>query len=226
MLIIIKKRCKMLYTQEEIEFLKKNYPQYGAGYCAQHLNRTPEAIINKTRRLKLTRNGDARYNRKTTPEGYAHCGMCDQILPDSYFYKKTKEGKYGKKNDYCRSCCQKKARHHYGVYKWRMHDKRKKDPIHFIYVRLKGSANKRKIHFDLTEQQLREKFTTHCPIYKEKFLFFSNSDWSPSIDRIDNNLGYTEENILVVSRKANMQKNNCTVEELKILYEFYSSLKK
>lgn len=212
------------WKPEEVEYLINNYPLHGAGHCAQNLHKTPEAIVNKARRLKLTRDGDARYNRKLTPQGYTHCGKCDEILPDSFFYKKMEIGTYGKKNNYCRSCCREKGRHFYGKYKWNFFERRKKDPIHFIYIRLKGSAKKRNIDFSLSEQDLRDKWTTHCPIYKKELVLFSNSDWSPSVDRINNQIGYTKENIIVVSRKANQQKNTTTVEELKMLYEFYSSL--
>jgi hypothetical protein len=213
------------WTVEEVEFIKKYYPSNGAGYCANKLKRTPESIMIKARLCKIKRDGTSRYNRKKTTAGYSHCWICDEILPDGQFYKKTPEGKYGKKSNICRGCNQKKARHYYGEYKWKVFDRRDKDPIHFIYIRLKGSSKKRGIHFNLTEQDLRDKWNTHCPIYKKTLVFFSNSDWSPSIDRINNKIGYTKENIVVVSTKANMQKNNTTVEELKLLYNFYSSIK-
>lgn len=212
------------WESHEIEYLKNNYALKGAGFCGKSLKRSPESVAKKARELKIKRDGNTRYNRKETPIGYSHCWMCDNILPDGQFYKKTAQGNYGKKSNCCRACSQTKARHHYGKYKWTMFCRREKDPIHFIYIRLKASAKKRGIPFFLSEQDLRDKWTNHCPIYKKELVFFSNSDWSPSVDRINNNIGYTKENIIVISRKANLQKNNTTVEELKLLYEFYSSL--
>lgn len=214
------------WTKEQINYLKDNYPLHGAGYCAENLGRSPESITNKASRLKILRNGNSRYKRQEAPNGYLNCGGCNQTLPEGLFYSKKDIGKYGKRNNYCRNCCQKKARHHYGKYKWNMFERRKKNPIHFVYIRLKGSAKKRHIYFNLTEQELRDKFVTHCPVYGKKLIFFSNSDWSPSVDRINSKKGYVADNIIIVSKKVNMQKNNSTVKELKKLYEFYSNIEK
>ncbi len=214
-----------VWTNEQIEFLKKHYAMKGARWCGEKLNKTPVAVSIKARRYGITRDGDARYNREPAPVGYSNCFGCNQILPDSCFYKKTSEGKYGKKTNFCIECSRTKARHYFtnsGKYKWNKN--REANPIHFIYIRLKGSAKKRGIYFNLTEQDLRDKWNTHCPIYKKELVFFSNSDWSPSIDRINNQIGYTRENIVVVSRKANQQKNSTNLEELKMLYDYYSSI--
>lgn len=39
---------------------------------------------------------------------------------------------------------------------------------------------------------------------------------SPSLDRIDNEKGYTPDNIQVISQKANAMKHSATIEELKL----------
>jgi hypothetical protein len=46
-------------------------------------------------------------------------------------------------------------------------------------------------------------------------------DGTPSIDRIDNALGYTKQNIIVVSWRANRLKGSLTFDEIKRLYDFY-----
>lgn len=51
-------------------------------------------------------------------------------------------------------------------------------------------------------------------------------DSSPSLDRIDNKLGYVKGNIIVVSNRANQLKSNGTVEELRKIVDFYSALQK
>ena len=48
---------------------------------------------------------------------------------------------------------------------------------------------------------------------------------APSIDRIDNSKGYTKENIMVISNKANMIKNDATIDELIMIGNFYRNLK-
>lgn len=46
---------------------------------------------------------------------------------------------------------------------------------------------------------------------------------SPSLDRIIPELGYVKDNIIVVSRLANMIKNNATVEQIGMVFAFYKA---
>lgn len=45
-------------------------------------------------------------------------------------------------------------------------------------------------------------------------------DNSPSLDRVDPNIGYCAGNIRVISHKANRWKNNMTIEDLKRLLDY------
>jgi hypothetical protein len=49
------------------------------------------------------------------------------------------------------------------------------------------------------------------------------TEGSPSIDRIDNNGGYTVDNIAVISWRANRLKNNATSDELRQIAEWMDS---
>lgn len=51
---------KNKWTQEEINFLIKNYPLYGKEYCEKKLNREGSSIFKKASRLKLKVNSDVR----------------------------------------------------------------------------------------------------------------------------------------------------------------------
>lgn len=59
---------------------------------------------------------------------------------------------------------------------------------------------------------------THCPLLgvplKKGSGAGGQNDFSPSIDRLHPDKGYTKENILVISHRANRIKNNATVSEL------------
>lgn len=60
-----------------------------------------------------------------------------------------------------------------------------------------------------------------CPILNIP-LFFTKGKVThntPSIDRINNNKGYTPDNIQIVSTRANKLKNDATIEELELLIE-------
>jgi hypothetical protein len=96
-----------------------------------------------------------------------------------------------------------------------------------LYSRLKASAKKRNIPFDLTVSQLYSlSWPVTCPILNIPLRFNKGlvQDNSYSIDRIDNSKGYSIDNIIIISYKANRLKNNGTIEELKLIQEFYQQL--
>jgi hypothetical protein len=66
----------------------------------------------------------------------------------------------------------------------------------------------------------------HCPLLGIP-LFFTQGVMTantPSIDRIDSNLGYVPGNIQVVSWEANRIKSDTTIERAEQLLEFYTKL--
>jgi hypothetical protein len=86
-----------------------------------------------------------------------------------------------------------------------------------IYNRLKASAKKRNIDFNLSLTDLYElDYPISCPILGIPLTFNRGKveDNSYSIDRIDSSLGYNANNIRVISYRANKLKNNATPDEL------------
>lgn len=61
------------------------------------------------------------------------------------------------------------------------------------------------------------------PLFREDRATWKNA---PSIDRIDNDKGYTPDNIVIVSRRANIIKKNATADELTKVAAFYRALEK
>lgn len=50
------------------------------------------------------------------------------------------------------------------------------------------------------------------------------TDNSPSVDRIDNSVGYVKGNVHVISMRANRIKNDSTLEELRLIVEYLTNL--
>lgn len=96
-----------------------------------------------------------------------------------------------------------------------------------VYNRLKNSAKKRNISFELTLSDIYNlDLPISCPILNIplKYNRGTPKDDSYSIDRIDSTKGYSMDNIVVISYRANFLKNNGTAEELKLISEFYNNI--
>ncbi len=85
-------------------------------------------------------------------------------------------------------------------------------------------AKKKNLEFSIEKTDLI--MPEHCPVFgipiycnrKNGSSYQTNN--SPSVDRIDNNKGYTKDNIAVISWRANSIKGNATLEELKMLVKW------
>lgn len=100
--------------------------------------------------------------------------------------------------------------------------------IRTIYNRLRYSASRRGIAFELTLVDLNNlTFPVTCPVLGIPLAYNRGKaeDNSYSIDRIDSTKGYTVDNIIVVSLRANRLKNNASQQELALLAEHYANLK-
>lgn len=96
--------------------------------------------------------------------------------------------------------------------------------VRTIYNRLKASAKKRNIPFDLTIMDLWDiPIPLRCPILQIPLKFNKGKleDNSVSFDRKDNLLGYTKDNIEVISYRANILKRDANTEELGRLGVYY-----
>jgi hypothetical protein len=94
-----------------------------------------------------------------------------------------------------------------------------------ILQRLKQSAKKRNIYFDLTLTDINNlSFPITCPVLGIQLRWNRGEprDNSYSFDRIDSSLGYTIDNIEIISFKANRSKNNLNEEEMKKFCIYYS----
>lgn len=80
------------YSDDEIEFLKENYPKYGATYCAKKLNRSFSALCKKAEKLGLTINRSYQY---ISQQGYIIC--CEDRSHKYELHRKIMEDYIGRK---------------------------------------------------------------------------------------------------------------------------------
>jgi hypothetical protein len=74
----------------------------------------------------------------------------------------------------------------------------------------KARSKEKNIPFDVTATYLQSLLTDTCPVYGTEFKWIGNGttlSTSPSLDRINPDLGYVEGNIVVISIKANRIKS-------------------
>jgi hypothetical protein len=79
----------------------------------------------------------------------------------------------------------------------------------FFAAKARAKKKEREFNLELSDITIPER----CPVLGALLQY--NSDYAPSIDRIDSSKGYIKGNIRVISKRANVLKNNATIEELK-----------
>lgn len=139
----------------------------------------------------------------------SHCKICKQektkwvtvrgALLDGYFK--------------CSSCSNRSTRSY-----------REDNPVARLWSSCKSRSKRLGLPFTLLQEDIV--IPEYCPIlglrldisYKER------SEGTPSIDRIDNTKGYTKDNIVVTSWRANRLKNNGSIDELAAIVYFYTQL--
>lgn len=99
--------------------------------------------------------------------------------------------------------------------------RRESDPRLQIFDASKERAKKSGIEHSIQLEDIV--VPTICPVLNIKIVLTNKkrSYNSPSLDRIDNSKGYTKDNIIVISWRANELKRNATIDEMKMLAEFY-----
>lgn len=96
--------------------------------------------------------------------------------------------------------------------------------VNAMYSQLKSSAKKRGIRFTLEKTDLWDlDYPLTCPVLGIPLTQNKSAakDNSFSVDRIDNSKGYEPGNIIIVSNRANKLKGDASLEELKLIVEYY-----
>ena len=163
---------------------------------------------------------------KKKPKEFKLCLKCNEELRYHKFRERKDVGWTDINNKlrytYCSECEKNVANNKY-----------RKNPIPQLIYAFKKRAKRHKVPFDLTITDIKNLLKNSgkvCPVLGVKMkiteLHSNNSDLSPSFDRIYPKKGYTKDNIIVISNKANRIKTDATVNEIRKVADFYEKLLK
>lgn len=99
--------------------------------------------------------------------------------------------------------------------------RRRERPEQHLFFIARGRARKNKLDFDITPEDIV--IPDLCPIRQVPLSFLGDVINNPSLDRVDNSKGYVKGNVRVISRKANMWKNDMSVKDIEVLYSYVTS---
>lgn len=97
---------------------------------------------------------------------------------------------------------------------------RRKAPEKRMWLAARQRAKERGLPFNLEKGTIV--IPELCPILKVPMVV--GTRYAPSLDRIDPSLGYISGNVWVISRKANVMKNDATLEELQEFSKWLTSV--
>lgn len=165
------------------------------------------------------------------------CYYCSKTInkkeKNKIYYEKWKNKKRNEEELYNLKERLKKTRKKYydknkSILKEKLNEK--KELLDSFYVKkalcqIKSKCKKKNIPFSISEKDII--IPEYCPVLGIKLVMNKGKmkDDSPSIDRIITNLGYVENNVVVVSWKVNRIKNNCNILDLIKISEFYKKFK-
>lgn len=143
------------------------------------------------------------------PSGHKRCNGCKEVKPFAEFNKHS-AAMFGYDTT-CKVCRRPRSKSQYASRTWEQK----------MYERAKVRArrNGREFSIDVSDISIPE----YCPVLGIPLILKANSQYCPSLDRIDSDGGYTPDNIMVISRRANTLKNNMTVEECEAILMFMRS---
>jgi hypothetical protein len=143
------------------------------------------------------------------------CLICCKEKTFNFFSRIDKSNKFSGVRDVCKNCSRAKTEREKRARTWEY------DAAKIMLMNSKHRAKMSGIEFSITEEDI--KIPEKCPVLEIPLFRCKKDNWnnSPSIDRIDNTKGYTKDNIVIVSRRANILKKDATIDELQKLANFY-----
>lgn len=101
--------------------------------------------------------------------------------------------------------------------------RRQCDPAFSMVARSRKGAMTRGLEFTITAKDITP-LPTHCPVLGTALDYAATTSTppenTPSIDRMDSSKGYVAGNVAVISKRANLLKNDATIEEMTALLRY------
>jgi hypothetical protein len=209
-------KCNELKSILEFEKQKRNQSGIGSR-CKRCASKTsgvwekehPESWRNKPQRRIYLKNRQKafkehwKFHNAYEYTSFKICAKCKTNKLGIDFFKS------GCSNDglqaYCKKC---------------LHTRHVRNPARQMLVNARARAKKKNIEFTIIESDII--IPKKCPVLNIELNpgKGQRQSSSPTIDRFDNNIGYTPTNIRIISYRANTLKSNATIEEVEYLLRY------
>lgn len=155
------------------------------------------------------------------PREKVACRICKEVLPQNKFSYVVKNDPSKGIRTSCKTCAAKKALEE----KERRENNWKYKPSLHMLNNSKQRAKEAGFEHSLLLEDIV--IPDICPVLGIKLETGNRKSHynAPSIDRIDNSKGYTKDNIMVISTRANLIKKDATLDELIMIGNFYQNFK-
>lgn len=146
-----------------------------------------------------------------------HCKICQKFVDIGQF-RTCVNGKYQWTSSYCRQCEREKSRENGRKIKKKISSGDIDALVNKMFISIKNRSSCRKVDFNLTKDWLLEKVSNgSCEVTGLKFDVsrpsgFRANPMFPSVDRVDNSIGYTKDNCKMVVLVYNIAKNEWGVD--------------
>ena len=159
-------------------------------------------------------------HKEDNPEKWRVCDICNEEKNIWQFslFDKTRKTSIERKTT-CKNCSIKIRQTEKLNRDWKFDAKK------VLYNNAKQRAKKSNMEFSIKQEDID--IPDSCPVFGFPLKRENRETWmcAPSIDRINNSIGYVKENIIIVSRRANILKKDATIDELEQLFNYYKTLR-
>lgn len=148
------------------------------------------------------------FGGKGAPPNHKICLKCFEVLPFELFDKHAQCSQGY--NTVCKTCRKPKSKQYYA----------NTSLEYCLWYAAKSRATRKNREFSLKLTDIH--IPVNCPVLNVPLV--PNTEYAPSIDRVDSSKGYTLDNICIISVRANKLKNNATLDEILKITDYMQKL--